>query len=105
MQSKSQIAMAIVAYVLTLIVVILWIFTFKKVENEKSQNEYNSMTEQEIVMIHSVDLENQQNGIFILGLGWETGEKVYYVYKITDDGGKKLENKKVKKDAVKELLV
>lgn len=43
-----------------------------------------------IINIQSVNLQSEKEGKFILGLGWETDGKVYYVYKITDDGGKKL---------------
>lgn len=43
-----------------------------------------------IINIQSVNLQSEKGGKFILGLGWEADGKVYYVYKITDDGGKKL---------------
>lgn len=43
-----------------------------------------------IVNIQSVDIQSERDGGFILALGWEGDEKAYYVYQITDDGGKKL---------------
>lgn len=49
-----------------------------------------SQSEPTIVNIQSVDIQSERDGRFILGLGWEADEKAYYVYQITDDGGKKL---------------
>lgn len=43
-----------------------------------------------IINIQSVNLQSEKGGKFILGLGWEADEQVYYIYEITDDGGKKL---------------
>lgn len=65
----------------------LYIFFYSLEETKKAEQ---SETEPIIVKIQSVDIQSEKSGSFILCLGWETNEKVYYVYEITDDRGKKL---------------
>lgn len=61
-----------------------------KMYEQSEQSEQPEQSEPIIVNIQSVNLQSERDGKFILGLGWEGDEKAYYVYQITDDGGKKL---------------
>ncbi len=77
----------IIFVAVTFTLVIAW-FCMEQAE-KKSKAEY-SEAEPIIVNIQSVNLQSERDGKFILGLGWESDKKAYYVYQITDDGGKKL---------------
>ncbi len=77
----------IIFVAVTFTLVIAW-FCMEQAE-KKSKAEY-SEAEPIIVNIQSVNLQSERDGKFILGLGWKSDEKAYYVYQISDDGGKKL---------------